>query len=105
MLVSCCGGCLMQPPNQLDPGRQALVDGSILVEGGALDPESVFGSDEAHARAPAFHGTAKMELRIDPRHYRVNNPHMALKLAGSEIEANIPSVYGVRSYGGVNSDV
>lgn len=95
----------IRPQVQLKPRSQALVDGAILVEGGGIDPEAVFGKDAAHARAPGFHGTVPKELRIDPRHYRVNNPHLALKLAPLEIEANIPSIYGVRSYGGVNSDV
>ncbi len=36
--------------------------------------------------------------------YRVNFPHEALSLSGEGV-SNIPSIYGVRSYGGVDSDV
>jgi hypothetical protein len=37
--------------------------------------------------------------------YRLNHPHLALRLWSTEIQTNIPGLYGVRSYGGVNSDV
>src|SRR5262249_10842246 len=49
-------------------------------------------------------GVGRAEERIDSWTYRVNHPHLALRLSANEIYTNIPSVYGVRMYGGVNSD-
>jgi hypothetical protein len=42
---------------------------------------------------------------IDTPTYRVNHPHMALRLSAGEMDTNLPNVYGVRMYGGLNSDV
>lgn len=42
---------------------------------------------------------------IDTSSYRVNHPHRALRLSAGEMDTNLPCVYGVRMYGGLNSDV
>jgi hypothetical protein len=42
---------------------------------------------------------------IDTENYRVNHAHVVLGLSGSEMETNIPTYYGVRTYGGVNSTI
>lgn len=42
---------------------------------------------------------------LDLASYRVNHPHMILQYAGNELVSNIPSIYGVSSYGGVNSQI
>jgi hypothetical protein len=45
------------------------------------------------------------EERIDTRMYRINHPHLALRISAEEMDTNLPCVYGVRMYGGLNSDV
>jgi hypothetical protein len=42
---------------------------------------------------------------IETAAYRVNHPHMALRLSAAEMDTNLPCVYGARMYGGLNSDV
>ncbi|HEY7428805.1 MAG TPA: YfhO family protein [Gemmataceae bacterium] len=54
------------------------------------------------ARRTRQAGTAE---GIDTPTYRVNHPHMALRLSAEEMDTNLPCVYGVRMYGGLNSDV
>jgi hypothetical protein len=41
---------------------------------------------------------------LKTRTYRVNHPHIALQLSPNEKYTNLPTVYGVRIYGGLNSD-
>lgn len=46
---------------------------------------------------------AESKVALDLENYRVNHPHLVLGLSGNEIETNIPNYYGVRLYGGLNS--
>jgi hypothetical protein len=58
-------------------------------------PEKI---DRRHARNPALLPPAH-----DLARWRVNRPDVALGIDGSEFQSNIFSLYGLRSFGGVNS--
>jgi hypothetical protein len=97
----------LRPHISIDGPGKVLVDGVALVEGdgSSLDPRNIFPQNAAHAAVAGFDGKVPPDdVRPDIVNYRVNHPHMALKLAPNELAANLPAYYGVRSYGGVNSD-
>ncbi|WP_185973697.1 YfhO family protein [Ferrovibrio terrae] len=79
-------------------------DGAKLAFGPKLLP---FGYDKDHddPLKQGFDGEWMQPLDPELVNYRVNYPHIFLQLSGSELQSNIPSVYGLRSYGGLNSDV
>ena len=62
---------------------------------------SAFFSDDPMLRFSPSETTVK----IDRANYRVNQPEVALDLSWEQRESNVHSVYKIRSYGGVNSDV
>lgn len=88
------------------PGR-IYTDGAILVEGHYLPPFYGYSQDAEHARSSDFHDSTpkKVEEDIDIQNFRVNNPHIVLQFSHTELATNVPAVYRIRSYGGVNSDV
>jgi len=80
----------------LAPAR-AEVGSAVLGEGDYVRAPA--GPPGAPAPAePAFEG-------MDLADYRVNRPHQALGLYSNELETNLPAVYGMRSYGGVDATI
>lgn len=90
----------------MSPGT-IYTDGAILGEGHYLPPFYGYSQDAEHARSSDFHDSTpkKVEEDIDIQNFRVNNPHIVLQFSHTELATNVPAVYRIRSYGGVNSDV
>ncbi len=83
-------------------------DGALLMEGYNAPPFEGKSDDMAFQKAPDFRDATpptKLKEDVNTADFRLNNPHKGLGISGNEIFSNIPSVYGVRSYGGVNSQV
>jgi hypothetical protein len=104
-LIPCDRAKYIRAHLELEPGASAWIDGAVVCEGDSIDPFAAFAGDPANALAKGFHGIVPETAELDIDNYRVNHPHLALQISGNEIETNIPSTYGMRMYGGVNSDV
>ena len=76
------------------PGR-AEVCGAALVEGHYVLP-TVRPPGAEPPDGPAYED-------LDLANYRVNQPHQVLGLYSHELQTNRPTVYGLRSYGGVDA--
>ncbi|MBI5560794.1 MAG: YfhO family protein [Deltaproteobacteria bacterium] len=90
----------------VSPGT-VYADGAAVVEAPYLPPFYCNPADTGHERSSDFQDSSPLsgywEKGMDTKNFRVNNPHILLKLSPTELETNMPSLYGVRSYGGVNS--
>lgn len=82
---------------QLNSRGKAHLAGPVLMNGTVVYPED---------RPPNPDETRELFVSreyLDLKNYRMNNPHRVLKIRGNEIRSNMPTVYGVRMYGGINS--
>jgi len=67
---------------------------------------SLTGKGSAEIREAILTETPKDKLfALDLENYRLQKPHVALGLYSNPMDTNIPSYYGVRTYGGVNSQI
>jgi len=86
-----------------EPG-DVYVDGARLVLAQHAYP--VFGQDKEHIKSKDFNEKIPVpQENLDLKNFRVNHPHMILQYANNELQTNIPFLYGIRFYGGVNSSL
>ncbi len=82
---------------QLNSRGKAYLAGPVFINGTQVHPvDRPPNPDETHDFFVSREG-------LDLKNYRVNNPHRVFGISSNEIHTNIPTVYGVRMYGGINS--